>query len=154
MAYITNTSIPSGNPTDVDTTAKYPMLTQVKDSDGNTLIYLTGVASVVLGTFVTYDELGITTRLAANAIGPVAIALAATVASRYGFFLIEGSGLGNVSAAFADNGNVYATATAGEVDDAVVAGDRVKNCIGRSAIASGKATMQVHSPYMDDGLSA
>jgi len=154
MTYLTNPVVPAGELTSVDTVAKYPMLTQAKGSDGNTYIYLTGVASTAAGSFVTYDELGITSLLAANAIGPVAIAVAATVASTYGWYCIEGSVQGLVAASFADNGLVYATATAGTADDAVVAGDRVKNALGRSAISDGKALIQVWNPFMDDATAA
>lgn len=153
MSYETNV-VPLGALTDVDTTAKYSVGKRTRDNLGNEYIYLQGVASTAAGTWVTYDELGVTTRLAANAIGPVAIAQAATVASTYGWYLIYGTCLANVSAGFADNGNLYATATAGEADDAVVAGDRIKHAIGRSAISGGKATVQVWYCEMDDGLAA
>lgn len=155
MAYLSNAkTVPAGAIDSVDTVAKYPVLTVMSDSAGNQFVYLQGVASTAAGTWVTYDELGVTTRLAANAIGPVAIAQAATVASTYGWYLIFGSSQANVSTGFADNGNLYATATAGEADDAVVAGDRIKNAIGRSAISGGKALCQVWYPVMDDGLAA
>lgn len=140
--------------TEVDTTALNRVGETVTDENGNKYIYLKGVASTVAGSWVTFDELGVTTLLAANAIGPVAIAKAATVASTWGWYLIYGTGLANVSASFADNGNLYATATAGEADDAVVAGDRIKHAIGRSAISGGQATVQVWYPEMDDGLAA
>lgn len=139
---------------EIDTVQQFPLNSRQKDQNGNEYIYLKGVANTIVGAFVTFDEVGVTTLLAANAIGPVAIAQAATVASTFGWYLIYGSCNGKVSAAFADNGNVYATATAGEVDDAVVAGDRVKNAVGRSAIAAGVALMQVRYPEMDDALAA
>lgn len=124
-------------------------------NDGaNEYIFLAGVASTAAYDWVTYDENGVTTRLAANAIGPVAIAQAAIVANKYGWYLISGSSSANVASSFADNGNLYATATAGRADDAVVAGDRIKNAIGRSAESSNLATVQVWYPYMDDGLAA
>jgi hypothetical protein len=55
----------------------------------------------------------------------------------------------------ADNGNVYATATAGKVDDTIVAGDRVKNAAFRAA-GTGATTVltQVWYPFMDDALAA
>jgi hypothetical protein len=98
-----------------------------------------------------------TALLAANAIGPVAIATAATVANTFGWYQIYGKGVGLVAAGFADNGNVYATSTAGTADDAVVAGDRVKNARGASAIgtpAAGQAEVEIWYPFMDDGLAA
>ncbi len=119
-------------------------------------IYLLGVASTVVGSWVTYEQdNGATTLLAANAIGPVAVSMSANVASQYGWYQIYGkcpSAL--VLAGFVDNANCYATATAGSVDDAVVAGDRVKNARGASAISSGAAEMELWYPFMDDGLAA
>lgn len=122
-------------------------------------IYLKGVASTVAGTWVTYnlDDMT-TTRLAANAIGPVAIAMAAVdAATSFGWYQISGKAVGACLALFADNANVYATATAGSVDDAIVAGDRVKGAVGASAIgtpSAGVAEFEIARPFMDDGLAA
>jgi hypothetical protein len=121
-------------------------------------IYLLGVASTAAGSWVTYnDDDGSTALLAANAIGPVAVAMSANVASQYGWYQIRGKAVGKALAAFADNGNVYATATAGSIDDAVVAGDRVKNAKGASAVdtpSTGLAEFEINRPFMDDALAA
>lgn len=121
-------------------------------------IYLKGVASTAVGSWVLIAEDDFTTSLlAANDVGQVAIAMSANVASQYGWYQIKGKAVGKVLAAFADNGNVYATATAGSVDDAIVAGDRVKQAKGASAIdgpATGMAEMEIDRPFMDDGLAA
>jgi len=121
-------------------------------------IYLKGLASTAVGEWVTYNEDDYSTALlAANAIGQVAIAMAATVADEYGWYQISGKGVGLVAASFADNANIYATATAGTVDDAVVAGDRVKRAKGASAIgtpAAGQAEVEIQYPFMDDALAA
>lgn len=154
MAFISPRMVGKQGFTTVDTTATARVGERVPDEYGNEYIYLQGVASTAAGSWVTYDEAGVTTLLAANAIGPVAIAQAATVASTYGWYLIFGYCSAKVAASFADNGNLYATATAGTADDAIVAGDRVKNAIGRSAESSGAATVQVWYPEMDDGLAA
>lgn len=132
-----------------------PVLGERFRQDGKEYICLQGVASTTAGAWVTFDELGVSTLLAANAIGPVAIAQGAVDATtKRGWYLIFGSCQANVAASFADNASLYATATAGRADDAVVAGDRVKNAIGRSAEASNLATVQVWYPVMDDGLAA
>lgn len=117
-------------------------------------IYLLGVANTAVGTWVTYnaDDFS-TTRLAANAIGPVAVAMSANVASQYGWYQISGKAIGLALAAYADNGLVFATATAGSVDDAVVDGDMVHLAKGASAIdvpTTGFAEFEIHRPYMDD----
>ncbi len=121
-------------------------------------IYLKGVASTVRGSWVTYNADDWTsTLLAANAIGPVAVAMAATVASTAGWYQIQGKAVGLALAGFLDDANVYATATAGSVDDAVVAGDRVKNAKGASAVgvpSAGLAEFEIERPWMDDGLAA
>jgi hypothetical protein len=121
-------------------------------------IYLQGLAGTELGTWVTYNaDDWSSTLLAANAIGPVAIAMGATVANTFGWYQISGKAVGKVLTGFVDNANVYATATAGSVDDAIVAGDRVKLAKGASAIgtpAAGLAEMEIHRPFMDDGLAA
>jgi hypothetical protein len=146
----------------VDTTAKVEVGTIVRAVDptygAGEFIYLQGVASTAVGTWVTYNlDDGSTTRLAANAIGPVAIAMAATVASTWGWYQIQGKAVGAVLAGFVDNANVYATATAGSVDDAVVAGDRVKGAVGASAVgtpSAGLAEFEIARPFMDDALAA
>lgn len=121
-------------------------------------IYLQGAANTVVGSWVTYNADDYTTTLlAANAIGPVAVAMAANVAGQYGWYQIQGKAVGRVLAGFLDNANVYATATAGSVDDAVVAGDRVKGAVGASAVgtpAANLAEFEIARPFMDDGLAA
>lgn len=121
-------------------------------------IYLKGVASTAVGSWVTYSyDDGATALLAANAIDPVAVAMSANVASQYGWYQISGKAVGKALTGFLDNANVYATATAGSVDDAVVAGDRVKCAKGASAVdtpSTGLAEFEISRPYMDDGLAA
>jgi hypothetical protein len=121
-------------------------------------IYLRGVSSTAVGSWVTFNaDDHSTALLAANAIGPVAVAMAATVADRFGWYQIYGKAVGQVLSGFLDNANVYATATAGSVDDSIVAGDRVKNAKGASAIgtpSAGLAEFEIHYPVMDDGLAA
>lgn len=121
-------------------------------------IYLKGVASTVVGSWVLFNpDDWTTTLLVANDIGFVAIAMSINVASQYGWYQIYGKAVGKVLAGFVDNANVYSTATAGSVDDAIVAGDRVKNAKGASAIdtpATGLAEMEIMYPFVDDGLAA
>ena len=121
-------------------------------------IYLKGVASTAVGSWVTYnaDDFS-TTLLAANAIGPVAVAMSANVASQYGWYQITGKAVGKALTGFVDDANVYATATAGSIDDAVVAGDRVKRAKGASAVdtpSTGLAEFEIDRPFMDDALAA
>ncbi len=147
---------------DISTTQRHPLGMIMRAADptygAGEFIYLKGVASTVLGSWVVYnaDDFS-TTLLVADAIGPVAIAMGINVASSYGWYQIQGKAVGKVLAAFADNANIYATATAGSVDDAIVAGDRVKNAKGASAIdtpSTGLAEIEISYPFVDDGLAA
>jgi hypothetical protein len=163
MAYIIQEPIAGSQPiADTSTTQKHPLGTIVTAVDptygGGEFIYLQGVASTVVGSWVTYNQDdNTTTLLAANAIGPVAVSMSINVASQYGWYQIGGKAIGKALAAFADNGNVYATATAGSIDDAVVAGDRVKRAKGASAVdtpSTGLAEFEIDRPFMDDALAA
>lgn len=135
-------------------------IVQAADPDlgSGEFIYLKGLASTAVGSWVTYNSSDNTTALlAANAIGPVAIAMSACVASEYGWYQISGKAVGKALVGFLDNANVYATATAGSVDDAIVAGDRVKLAKGASAVdtpSAGLAYFEIQRPFMDDGLAA
>lgn len=144
------------------TTQQHPLGTIVVATDptygSGEFIYLKGLNSTAIGEWVTYnaDDFS-TTLLAANAIGPVAVAMSACVTGEYGWYQINGKAVGLAASGYADNGLVYATATAGTVDDTVVAGDRVKNAKGASAVdtpATGYAEFEIARPFMDDATAA
>jgi hypothetical protein len=146
--------------TTLETTARHPLGTIVQASDptygAGEFIYLDGVASCADKDWVTYNaDDGSTTRLAANAIGPVAVAMGACTASYYGWFQIGGKALGACLTSFADNGRVYITGTAGAVDDASVAGDVVFLAKGASTttVSSGYAEFEIHRPFVQDRVS-
>ena len=121
-------------------------------------IYCRGVASTVLGSAVLYSQDNYaTTLLAPNDIGQVGFAMAPITAGLFGWYQVGGKAIGRVAAGFADNANCYSTATAGVIDDAVVAGDRIKQCKGASAIgtpAAGLAELEISWQFVDDGLAA
>jgi hypothetical protein len=136
--------------TNVDSTQLNP-IGQRRMEGMKEYIYLSGVASTAAGDAVVYHEDGSTVRLVTGTpAGPVAIALAATIAGTYGWYQILGSATVNVAASFADNGLIFSTATAGTVDDAIVADSQVLGAVGRSAIASGQATVQLNHPWFGD----
>lgn len=147
---------------ETSTTQNHPLGTIVTAVDptygAGEFIYLVGVASTAVGSWVTIKEDGFTTSLlAANDIGRVGVAMSANVASSYGWYQISGKAVGKALASYADNGLVYATATAGSIDDAVVAGDRVKKALGASAVdtpSTGLAEFEIDRPFMDDGSAA
>jgi hypothetical protein len=155
-------------PQDIDetsTTQLLPLGTRVKAVDRAStaygegeFIYLKGVASTAVGSWVTIAEDDFSTALlAANAIGQVGVAMSANVANQYGWYQISGKAVGKALASYADNALVYATATAGSIDDAVVSGDRVKKAKGASAVgtpSTGLAEFEINYPFMDDGSAA
>jgi hypothetical protein len=118
-------------------------------------IYLATTASIPVRSWVTYNiDDGSVTLTAANAIGPVGVAMATGVASSWGWFQISGKALGKCLTSFADNGKVYLTSTAGSVDDTVVAGDLVTPATGASTTvaASGYAEFEIQRPFVNDAL--
>lgn len=142
----------------VDTAAKVAVGTIVTAEDptygSGEFIYLKGVASTAIGSWATYNlDDGSTTLLVANAIGPVAVAMAATVASTWGWYQISGKAVGKALAGYLDDALVWGTATAGSVDDAVVDGDMVHLAKGASAVgvpSTGLAEFEISRPYTDD----
>jgi len=163
MSYVVTTPIAGSQPiADTSTEAKHALGLIVTAADpaygAGEFVYLKGVASTAVGSWVTYNpDDNSTALLAANAIGPVAVAMSANVASQYGWYQIQGKAIGKALAGYVDNALVYATATAGSVDDAVVAGDRVKGALGASAVgtpSTGLAEFEIARPFMDDATAA
>jgi len=169
MAFLITESFCYGQQIDATTTAltvdgatrtDVPLGTIVRAQDPTynvgEFIYLLGVASTVVGSIVTYNTDDFSTTLsAANAIGPVAVAMSINVASQYGWYQLSGKGVGKVLSGFADNGDCYLTATAGSVDDADVAGDYINGMKGASAIgtpSSGLAELELSRPFVNNGV--
>lgn len=143
-----------------DTTQRHPLGTIVKATDptygSGEFIYLKGVASCVLGSWVTYkNDGGVTALAVANAIGPLAIAMTTTTASYYGWFQINGMAIGKCLTAMASNTRVWLTSTPGAVDDASVAGDGVNNArsAALTAVNSFVTEFDINRPWVNDKTS-
>lgn len=153
MAILTGkTQIFSGDTTVIDTVAKHKMLTRAYDVDGNEYIYLTGCTSTILGSVVTYDEDGLTTLIAANAVGPVAVAMAIiSTTSKYGWYCIFGSCEADVVASCADNAYLGRETSDGKVGDGFASGDCITGAVSRdSTTAAAIATIQICYPSVND----
>lgn len=148
MAFFVGLPVVIGSPTSIDTTAQNALGTEARDNLGNVYIYLKGVASVIAGSWVIYDEAYATVGLDTGAaeVGPVAVAQAAVVADRYGWFMIQGSCSANAGTVL-DDGLVYATTTVFRCDDAAVANQQVVGAKWRSADSSNLATVQLNRPW-------
>lgn len=135
----------------VHSTKKHRLGTIKRDVAGNEYVYLQGVASTVAGSWVAFDELGVTTLLdtdvAASMVSPIAVAQAAVDATtEYGWYMVRGKTQANVEASFADNSKIFAVTVAGSADDSGTAGNQIVGAYGRSAISSGQATVQLMYP--------
>jgi hypothetical protein len=148
---------------DVDTTARNTVGTRVKglDASGNTaeFIYLKGVASTIVGSVVTFDHAGLTTLLVADASGPVAIAMAITVASTWGWYGIQGvfptDVVANSAAAAAGVKNPGRETTDGKVGDGRAAGDEINNFFQRVATtAAAVVNCQIDHPFVNNFTGA
>lgn len=140
---------------ETSTTKRHDLNFEVNATDpdygSGKFVYLKGVASTLVGSWVTISSDDFTTTLVvANAIGPVGVAMSANVASQYGWYQRVGKASAQAAASFADNGRVY-IASSGVVDDAVVDGDLVHNALGASTITTaGLADFEIDRPYTDD----
>lgn len=100
-------------------------------------IWAYGVAANAIGKVATINpRTGVTVLTVAAGRGALTgvSTVTNTSTTTAQWWQISGVAYTDVAAAFADGGLVYATATAGVVDDAVVAGDQVTGAIGASAI--------------------
>lgn len=141
----------------IDTTAKVPVGTRQRGADGfSEFIYLKGVASTLAGSWVTYDEVGVTALLAANAKGPVAVATAATVADTYGWYCIFGTCSALLAANCADNAALGWETTDGYAGDGKATGDEIVGAISRGSTSGSAAlaTVQLNYPYATDAVGA
>jgi len=144
------------NTSTVDTTQQVPIGTRQRDASGNEYVYLKGVASTLAGSWVTYDEAGTTALLAANAIGPVAVAGAATVANTWGWYCVYGSCSALLAANCADNARLGRETADGYAGDGRAAGDEIYGAISRGSTAGSAAltSVQIYYPFVDDANGA
>lgn len=135
-----------GRLTDVHTTQANPLGLRVPDSQGNEYIYLQGIGSTIVGSWVVFTSATyITTLTVANSKGRVAVAQAAVLASQFGWYQICGLATGSVATGAAA-GKVWVTATPGRVDNTDVAVDLVAGALQVGATAANLATFELNYP--------
>lgn len=153
--------------TDVDTVARNPVGTVIEGVDDfggyAEFIYLKGVALTIAGSVVTYDVssvgAGATTLIVVDASGPVAVAMAATVAATWGWYCISGMVLvdvvANSAAAVAGSPNPGRETSNGKVGDGRAAGDEINNFFQRVATTSAAlAYCQINRPFVNNFTGA
>ena len=133
---------------DHSTTQAYPIGHKVLCRDVGTtdygeaeFVYLGGVASVATGNFCVRDGNAVKRALARD-VGPGCVAMAATVASEYGWFQVTGNAVMTGTAADTDNSQMFLTATAGVPSVTAVTGDTIIGCRSAAAVAD-EATILV-----------
>jgi hypothetical protein len=115
------------------TTQNHPLGTIMRGYDttlgGAEFIYLLGVASTVVGSVVTYNATTFQTTLSpntANNENPIAVAMAANLASQYGWYQISGlATVKKTNTQFLPGGKVYQSGTAGRVMATSASGKQV-----------------------------
>jgi len=139
--------IPSiGRLTEIHTTQQNPLGIRTQDAQGNEYVYLQGIGSTIVGSWVVYTSATyITTLTVANSKGKVAVAQAAVLASQFGWYQIYGLATGSVATGAA-GGKVWVTATPGRVDNTDVAVDLVVGALQVGATASNLATFELNYP--------
>lgn len=144
------------DPTIIDTTASQTFGMQGTDESGYRYIYLKGITSTAAGSWVTYvASTGVTALLAADAVGPVAIAMAATNANtKFGWYMIAGSYASSASDTVAGANGLFIDGTAGRVDDASVAGDMVYGAVATAADAANVLPVTIMYPYVTNTVPA
>lgn len=142
----------------VDSTQKYPIGTTVTAVDAThgfgEFIYLKGVADTAEGSWVSYDEAGVTALFATGIISQLAVALGATVADTYGWYCRKGKIAASTTSVDDNDAQLYQEA-AGQVSDTVTAGDRVYGAIARSATdtpATGLSWVQIDYPFCHEDI--
>jgi hypothetical protein len=145
----------SGKPGDIDTVQRNPLGAEAKDVDGNVWIYLAGAASMTEGDWVSFNATTyVAVRLAADAVGRVAIAPAAILATNWGWFMVKGFYPTSNSDTVAAAGGLFIDGTTGRVDDASVAGDFVNGAVSTAADTANKLPVQISYPYVTNTVPA
>lgn len=142
----------SGDTTVIDTTQKYPFLQKAVDENGNEYIYVKGVSNAGAGSWVTYDEVGVTALLAANAKGFVAALMAALDANTdFGWACIRGNCEADLAANTADNALLGRETSDGLAGDGYAAGDMIYGAMSRDATTdAATVTVQLLYPFVTD----
>ena len=151
---------------DVSTVQNHPFGTIVLAKDiGATaygegeFIYVKGVASGALRAWAGYrSNSGLTTLAVADGNYPIGVMMSALDATTdFGWLQIKGHCVAKCLTAFADNGVVYLTSTAGSIDDASVIGDVVHNAVGRNGgtvtVGDLAGEFEINRPYSENRVS-
>jgi len=143
----------------IDSYANYTPGSRTVTKDGNEYIYLPGVGFLTQYDFISYQtsdglSYGSVKRLAINTggtatVGDVAIAQAAIVAPKYGWFLIKGVGWGNAGEVVASGSPLYVSVgTVAKVGTTVTSPHIIYGSVALGAgISAGTCKVLLNYPY-------
>jgi hypothetical protein len=143
----------AGLPGDIDTVARNPVgqrCIYVDATQGlQEYIYLKGVASCLVDDAVSFNTNAyVAVRLAASAVGRVAIASAAIVAANWGWFLIFGFYPAANSDAVAAAGQLFIDGTTGRVDTTSSATNMIYGAVATGAAVANKCPVSLSYPLV------
>jgi len=142
-----------GDTSQVDSTQMHELGTRARDLSGNEYIYLQGKSSVSANDAFTFDESYAISDLTADAVGPVAVAMAAVDStSKYGWFCIYGQVTVAADDTVSDNSALFIDGTDKRVDDDTVSGDLIVGAVARSTSSSNTITAQLNYPFVTNNL--
>lgn len=141
--------------TDVDTVQRNPLGAVRWDDSNNSYVYLAGVASGVAGDWVSYNtSTYVAVRLVADAVGKVAVAMAAILAANWGWYQIYGFNTISRSDTVAAAGGLFIDNSAGRVDDSSVAGDMVYGAVSTGADTANVLPVHLNYPMVTNTVPA
>lgn len=124
-----------------------------EDKAGKVYVFCKGVASCAAGDWVKFDEAFALTRLVADAVGPVGIAMGAIDATtKGGWVQVYGvNAIAKTDTVAADK-QLYIDGTTGRADDLAVTGDIILGAMSQTADTSNVATVFLNYPMVTDTL--
>ncbi len=151
MAYAFHDLVGGQAIADTSAVQKHPLGTRVRAYDPTygeaEFVYLKGVAATAAGDLVTYEsQTGATARSGAASKGPCAVAMSANVANQFGWYAVAGAIVALYAGAAVAGAIPYVTATAGAIDDAVVAGQGIVGAAVVSSAGAGLGVVQLDHP--------
>ena len=139
------------------TTQKHPLRhvvtcrdTSVNDRGEAKFVYMGGLDTTAAGNLVFLDG-DLTELTVANGVGPAAVAMSACPTNSFGWYQLTGQAI-ITSGTVSDNAQMYVTASAGSIDDAIVAGDEVIGCRSMGASDTGQTLCVILYPKCINNL--
>lgn len=139
----------------VDGTQKQRLGLRKLDAARNEYIYLKGVSSNAVGSWVSFNTTSyVAVLLAADAVGSVGISMSTATGSQWGWFMVKGFYASSKSDTVSAAGGLFIDGTAGRVDDQSVAGDFVNGAVSTAADATNILPVQISYPYVTNTVPA